>query len=67
MTNKVYYPTQLTKMVLALRIKSLRSECGLTYDLPFDPKKETRSFMVSYHNRLIDTYHISTDHFEYVR
>lgn len=67
MTTKIFYPERLTKKVLAMRIKSLRSECGLTYDLPFDPQKETRNFMVSYHNQLIDTYNINTHIFEYVR
>ena len=67
MEKKNYFPGHPTKLELSLRIQSLRSECGLTYDLPFDYKKETRRFMVSYHNQLIDTYRINTAVFEYVR
>ena len=64
MEQKTYFPGHITKMMLSIRIKSMRVECGLTYDLPFDWKKQSRNFLVSYHNQLIDTYHINTNIFE---
>lgn len=67
MANKNFFPGHLTKMTLQLRIKSLRMECGLSYELPFDWEKQTRSFLVSYHNQLIDTYQVNTNVFEYVK
>ena len=67
MSSKNYYPQRLTKLVLCMRIKSLRIECGLSYEPTFDLKKQSRAFLVSYHNQLIDTYNIDTRTFEYVR